>query len=780
MSQEDEKKTPNARAPLCWLEKSLADPVARHFAELRVEPTYEAVAAMAPPYKYVNASFKVYPLVLGEKEGAAKVRLLSDASALHLGIEKDKRYCGSEIPDQWFGQAFAARFAVGAEATTPSGEPVWMDGHLPVANFRWEHRGVRYTMEAFAALLPCTSQRLAAFVRLGMARLEEKAVARWQVKLAGESPLSTGEGYLYHATDKANLLRGGYSNPWRFDAATQTLTWELPPSQPQGTARLVLLDQPAADTLLEPPATDFGPFGLDKKMTLRDSGMFLCDCAGSEFWQRRLDNYTEGWKKTLTAAAQVQVPEPYLNNAHRSARIAAQVIASRNAMVYSAHNWYERMYFDESAQASVGLAYWGHLADAARYLDHAGFYTQIDVTPHDFGSRLHWYCRYVTLTGDADFLARNRPRMERWAGWLLNDLKEANHGLLSPTGHSGDLHDIQIFSLSSNCLAWRGLRDFAVLTNDLAMLARVEEYRTAIRRAADATVDRAANPPFLPMSLYGQEPTPTNLMESSLGAYWCLMAPYALYANALGDAHEGTRAMIQSLQQRGGLCAGLVRFTGHGEFGQATSAAEMGIDDLYGAKLSETVARLDEPDQLVLALYGKLGLGMTKNTFISGETGSLAPSRMFDAACADGRSMTLPPNSASQMFLAILLRHCLVYDFDSREDGRYDTLRLAFATPRAWLEEGKQITVRGMPTAFGPVSFEISSALDSRSTIEARVELPSRRLAENVFLRLRTPKGKPLRSVRVNGRPHETFDAAGGTIDLSGLSGKLSIEATIG
>ena len=68
----------------------------------------------------------------------------------------------------------------------------------------------------------------------------------------------------------------------------------------------------------------------------------------------------------MAAGADVRTPDAYADVAHRAVRVGAYLIANRDQMLYSVHNWYERMYADESAQASLGLAYWGHHADAAR------------------------------------------------------------------------------------------------------------------------------------------------------------------------------------------------------------------------------------------------------------------------------------------------------------------------------------------------------------------------------------------------------------------------------
>ena len=55
------------------------------------------------------------------------------------------------------------------------------------------------------------------------------------------------------------------------------------------------------------------------------------------------------------------------------------------------------------------------------------------------------------------------------------------------------------------------------------------------------------------------------------------------------------------------------------------------------------------------------------------------------------------------------------------EDGQ--SLWLARATPRAWLEQGKKIAVKNAPTHFGPVAYEIVSDVDN-GKIAATVNCP--------------------------------------------------------
>ncbi len=82
---------------------------------------------------------------------------------------------------------------------------------------------------------------------------------------------------------------------------------------------------------------------------------------------------------------------------------------------------------------------------------------------------------------------------------------------------------------------------------------------------------------------------------------------------------------------------------------------------------------------------------MTRDTFIGCEGSSLAAVDEF------GRQLYLPPNSAANSNYLQTLRYLLVQDYDMNDDGKPETLRLLFATPRAWLADGKEIKVANAP-----------------------------------------------------------------------------------
>ncbi len=108
------------------------------------------------------------------------------------------------------------------------------------------------------------------------------------------------------------------------------------------------------------------------------------------------------------------------------------------------------------------------------------------------------------------------------------------------------------------------------------------------------------------------------------------------------------------------------------------------------------------------------------------------------------------------------------------EDGR--SLWVARATPRAWLEQGKKISVRKARTHFGDLAYEIVSNAEN-GRITATLEIPSRDRPQSVMVRLRHPQALPMKSVTVDGRTWNDFDAAKEVIRLHDVRGSAQVEA---
>jgi hypothetical protein len=148
------------------------------------------------------------------------------------------------------------------------------------------------------------------------------------------------------------------------------------------------------------------------------------------------------------------------------------------------------------------------------------------------------------------------------------------------------------------------------------------------------------------------------------------------------------------------------------------------------------------------------------------------PDLMEAVAKGDHKRILTDPGLCNGHALAYFMeqfRNLLVWEDDQ-------TLWLAKAPPRHWLEQGKGVAISRAPTYFGEVAYAIVSDVD-HGKITATVEMPSRNPPKAVLLRFRHPKASPIKSVTVNGKEWKGFNQDKEVIELKGLTGKLTVQA---
>jgi hypothetical protein len=110
---------------------------------------------------------------------------------------------------------------------------------------------------------------------------------------------------------------------------------------------------------------------------------------------------------------------------------------------------------------------------------------------------------------------------------------------------------------------------------------------------------------------------------------------------------------------------------------------------------------------------------------------------------------------------------------------RGDELWLAPFVTRNWLKHDMTIRCRGMPTNFGRAGYEIHSSADN-GVIQAVIDPPSTLPPRRIVIRLRHPQEKPMKSVWVNGRIHENYEAEAETICLEPSGRQITIRVEYG
>jgi hypothetical protein len=241
------------------------------------------------------------------------------------------------------------------------------------------------------------------------------------------------------------------------------------------------------------------------------------------------------------------------------------------------------------------------------------------------------------------------------------------------------------------------------------------------------------------------------------------MMPYALASGFFPAHSSAARGIVRYVLGHGSRLLGVTRADAHIVY--ANKPYGSGLGQVYGLSMSRFLADNDQPDQLVLSLYGMLAIGMTPNTYVSGEAISVVP-----VNGAYERSMYMPPNAGGNASYLETLRQTLIHE----RRGRYGAptgIDLAFATPRAWLADGKDVSVTKAPTSFGPLSYSLSRR---GSTIAISVVLPPHAHAR---LRIRVPAGERVASVSVGARRLPFSSTA--TVDLSALHGAVTLRAAV-
>jgi hypothetical protein len=264
--------------------------------------------------------------------------------------------------------------------------------------------------------------------------------------------------------------------------------------------------------------------------------------------------------------------------------------------------------------------------------------------------------------------------------------------------------------------------------------------------------------------LFSNEPAHDPILHSRIGSYWNITIGYTIGSGIFppGSAEETWIPRYQ--EQHGGIFMGMIR-SGGDEFNFWTGSER--VNPLYGTRYALDTLRRDDPERALVSFYGMLAQGFTRGTFIGGEGCSLAP------VDAGGRIFYCPPNSAANGHFLSMLRNLLVQDPDLDDDGIPETLRLLFATPKRWLEDGKTIRVERAPTAFGEASVTMESKLAAGEVI-ATVSLPTRNPPAHALLRARVPDGWRVIAASVENGDSLRVDE-NGTVDLSALRGTARI-----
>jgi hypothetical protein len=471
------------------------------------------------------------------------------------------------------------------------------------------------------------------------------------------------------------------------------------------------------------------------------------------------------WRQRLAEGSVFEVPERRVMDAQRALLVQNLGLTWR----YSIGNAYEQFSFPEGVDVAQVTSTYGH-QKVARSILRTSLTRRTNPYPNwKMGQKLVGAALHYRLFRDRAFVAEVTPALRGYVNELGRQLRASDRGILQRERFSSDIPD--------SVYGWQGLRWMGLVwaeTGNEALAATCRNLAgrlgRGLRAAVRASQVRLADGSlFLPSRLLDRERPYDDLTASRAGSYWNLVVPYALASGLFAPESAELSGALRYLRLHGSRFLGLVRAGAYALYGHAPPYPTSGTDQVYGLNVARFLAAVDEPDELVLSLYGQLAAAMTPGTFVAGEAASVTP-----IGGEYHRAMYLPPNGASNATFLGTLRLLLVNEtLDS--SGAPGALELAHATPRAWLEPGKRIAVRAAPTSFGPLSYSLRA---TATAIHASIDVPVR-APRALRLRLRLPQGSRVTRIELNGRPYSGFDRSTETIALPTQPGTLQLVAHV-
>jgi hypothetical protein len=672
--------------------------------------SYEFFEPLLPPLRWVNTDFRHYPIILSAPRAPQKARLISNGSAVNPRANK---------PPMWYEQGVPVTFFVGdaveqfgadlARVETPS----YLDGYLPVVTIGYRQGDTIYKQETFAPVGDSPSEHGTAMLRFSADNATSKS--RIEARITSDTPLRVQGNAVF---DKDRCIVA-FSRAWKWQNESKSLVADL-----KGKA-----------------AAELAIYTVPLKSAGRISG---------EIFDREKAKCIETWQSFIDHSIKLSTPEQLVNAAWRAMLIGTYMTAVGDRLHYSATNAYAKLYEGECGDTLRSVMLFGDLENAPKFLKPLLEFDRQATRFHVAGHKLQLLAWFYWLTRDADTIRAYEPLWRQPVNLIINS-REPDSGLLPKDRYAGDIAE-DVYSLNSNANCWRGLRDVAAVLEDIGDKSEADqlnkvaaEFRKVILAAAERSIRRESNPPFIPLKLLSDEPAHDPLTATRTGSYYDLMAPYIIGSEIFGQGSEHEDWLIGYLQNHGGIAMGMIRSTPH----QGQFEGEPGVNPLYGLRYQNALLRRDDRERSIVGFYGQLAQGMTRGTFIGGE-GS-----RFRHGDENGRSFYLPPNSTSNAAWLVTLRNLLIQDWDLDEDAKPDTLRLLFAAPRRWLADGSKLHIKDAPTQFGPVSLEMSSQLTD-GIIRVKVTPPPRPI-KPILLRAPVPDGWQVTSININDQEATLF-----------------------
>lgn len=491
--------------------------------------------------------------------------------------------------------------------------------------------------------------------------------------------------------------------------------------------------------------------------------------------------FKEYWQDILGKATQVDVPDPLLMNIIRASQVHC-LIAARNAdKGRLVAPWIASMAYGplESEANSIirGMDLLGHTDFARRSLDYfISKYTPEGMLTTGYtlmgeGWHLQTLGQHFQLANDTDWLRSHAAAVESACEWIVRQRDKTinsedgvgrpEYGLLPP-GVCADwnayayhfaLNGYYYAGLHLAALALGSIHDKDVspsagrLLQSAAHLKRsiLGAYKWTQARSPVVMLQDGSWTPPSPSQVHSPGPTGDFFPAEDGNRSWCydveLGAHHLIHQGVLEPHSQDVDEAINYLED--------VQFLSDGWFDYPSQESQKDWYNLggfskvqpYYTRNCEVYAMRDEVKPFVRSYFNTLA------SLINLE--NLSFWEHFHNVAAWNKT------HETGYFLQ-QTRFTMIFEHGSE-------LWLAPLVTSNWLKQGMHFGVRNAPTAFGPVSYQVTSEVDN-GVIEAKVEPPSRSEGTAMVIRLRHPDGKKIHRVTINGKPHSGFDAGTDTV----------------
>jgi len=513
-----------------------------------------------------------------------------------------------------------------------------------------------------------------------------------------------------------------------------------------------------------------------------------CDAEVSEFWRRE-----------AARGAKLHVPEPHLSELHAAHVAHVQVtdvempdssglintsvgtstygnFSNESCMIVQELDQ-RGLHEDARRRLDLWVKYQGTAPQPGNFTDYDGMYFGAGGFESGHYNQHHGWvlwclCEHYLLARDTVWFKSVADSVIAGADWVFRQRRNTMGDLPHSRGWergflpAGSLEDVTDFYywLSTNALTWRGTDHAA---RALAAIGHPEAAR--VRREADRH-RRDLVRGFNTMRRY------SPLVRLRDGR-WVPHFPSRLYCRGrdVGWIRETLEGAVYL------LTSGLYKSTG--------KEAPWILDDYQDNRYTKPPYGYAIPD-FEANWFDRAGFSIQPNLLaglmphMERDEPELYIWMFFNAWCACyreeigamvehpmpvlGYSNAAEFKTSDQANAVMWLRYMLAW-------WNHEMLHFGRAMPREWLADGNGAQLDGLATYFGRVSVQyIPDPTKDQIVMKARVAHPQE--ASQILARFRHPEKKPIRSVRVNGKPWKRFDPKKEDVDITGMGKSIVVE----